>query len=421
MTETTASPRGDAPSAADPLPLAGVRIVSFCHFLQGPAAVQYLADLGAEVVKIEPITGAYERHWSGADLYVDETSVFFLSANRNSRSLAVDLKTQEGKDVVATLIAGADVVVQNYRPGVLERLGFGLDDCKALRANIIYAAATGYGSSGPLVSKPGQDLLVQARCGLAAATGSSPTPVGGAVIDQHGAALLAMGVLAALVKRAATGKGGLIEVSLLNAGIDLQMEGITSFLTGGFGKDRFARHPRLATWLHEAPYGSYQLTDCSIVIALTDAVTLAEALDSEVLRQVVHLDLYKARDRYAQVLEDVLATLSYEDVAAGLDRHGVWFAKVQTYADLASDPQLQHNQVFRAVEINGAEVTLVNHPVRYDGAVPPLRRFALRPGQDTKEILLELGYSDTDIETFASNKSIAIGETRPWSEKQSKD
>src|SRR5262245_5563896 len=125
---TTASPKS-ATASSQTLPLTGVRIVSLCHFLQGPAAVQYLADLGAEVVKIEPITGAYERHWSGANLYVDETSVFFLSANRNCRSLAVDLKSPQGKEVVEKLIAKSDVVIENYRPGVLNRLGLGYEDC----------------------------------------------------------------------------------------------------------------------------------------------------------------------------------------------------------------------------------------------------------------------------------------------------
>ncbi|EEA03437.1 L-carnitine dehydratase/bile acid-inducible protein F [Burkholderia sp. H160] len=417
MSEKLDPSASGASNSDAPLPLAGKRIVSFCHFLQGPAAVQYLADLGAEVVKVEPIAGAYERHWSGADLYVDETSVFFLAANRNCRSLAVDLKSPEGKQVVEKLISNADVVIQNYRPGVLERLGFGYEDCKRLKADIIYAAATGFGSSGPLVEKPGQDLLIQARCGLAAATGSTPTPVGGAVIDQHGAALLAMGVLAALVKRAATGQGGLVEGNLLNAGIDLQMEGITSFLTGRFDDDRFDRHPRLATWLHQAPYGLYQLADGAIVLPLTDPKALAEALDSEPLRALSNIDLYSERDRYADVLQEVFRTRTFDEVAPGLDTQGVWFAKVQSYADLRADEQVQHNGVFRRVDINGSEVVLVNHPVRYDGQVLPLRRLALRPGQDTREILGELGYSDADVATFEEHKAIRRGERREWKEK----
>lgn len=398
------------------LPLAGVRVVAFCHFLQGPAGAQYLADMGADVIKVEPPTGAFERHWSGADLYADGTSVFFLSANRNCRSLAVDLKSESGKQVVRELIRSAQVVVENYRPGVLERLGLGYEACKALNPGIIYASATGWGSSGPLAGKPGQDLLVQARCGLAAATGHSPTPVGGTVIDQHGATLLALGILGALVKKARTGEGGRVEASLLNAGIDLQMEGITAFLTGKFEREQLQRHRRLATWLHQAPYGLYPLADGAIVLPLTDAVRLAEALDSPELRALSGLDLYAHRDQYALTLESVLRERRFEDLSQALDKHDIWYARVMTYADLRADPQLQHNRVFRTVHVGDHEVVLVNHPIRYDGEVPPLRHIALRPGQDTRQILEELGYTRDAVDRLLESASVVSAEARTWTQ-----
>ncbi len=410
------SSAGQAADENGGLPLSGTRIISFCHYLQGPAATQYLADMGADVIKIEPPAGAFERHWSGAGLYADGASVFFLSANRNCRSLAVDLKSEAGKQVVRELIAGAQVVLENYRPGVLERLGFGYEACKMLSAGIIYASATGYGSSGPLVDKPGQDLLVQARCGLAAATGHTPTPVGGTVVDHHGATLLAMGILAALVKQARTGQGSRVEASLLNAGIDLQVEGITAFLTGNFGSDQLDRHRRLATWLHQAPYGLYPLADCSIVLPLTDAAKLAEALDSPELRAISGVDLYAQRDEYASTLEKVLGPRRFEDVAAALEKHGIWFSRVQSYADLKADPQLRHNRVFRNVRIGDQDVVLVNHPIRYDGDVPPLRHIALRPGQDSRQILDELGYSDQQVDELLASGAVVSAEARPWSQ-----
>ena len=409
---------GALPCEGGSLPLSGTRIVSFCHYLQGPAATQYLADMGADVIKVEPLTGAFERHWSGADLYADGASVFFLAANRNCRSLAVDLKSESGKQVIRELIAGAQVVLENYRPGALERLGFGYGACKILNPGIVYASATGYGSSGPLVDKPGQDLLVQARCGLAAATGPTPTPVGGTVIDQHGATLLAMGILAALVKKARTGEGSRVEASLLNAGIDLQMEGITAFLTGNFGPGQLDRHRRLATWLHQAPYGLYPLADCSIVLPLTDAVKLAQALDSPELSEISGIDLYAHRDQYALVLEKVLSERRFDDVASALDRHGIWFAKVQTYADLKADAQLQHNRVFRNVRIGDKDVVLVNHPIRYDGNVLPLRHIALRPGQDSRQILGELGYSEQRVDELLASGSVVSADARPWTQER---
>ena len=166
--------------------------------------------MGADVVKVEPPKGAFERHWSGANTYVDGISAFYLCANRNKRSLAIDLKHPDAREVVYRLIERADVVVENFRPGVMDRLGFGFRDCVARKADIIYASATGFGGSGPEVAKPGQDLLIQARSGLIDATGggdNGPTPVGCAAVDQHGGALLAMGILGAYAKRLTTGEG----------------------------------------------------------------------------------------------------------------------------------------------------------------------------------------------------------------------
>ncbi len=160
--------------------LQDVRIVSFCHFLQGPAAAQYLADMGADVIKVEPIGGAYERHWSGAKVEIGGVGGFFLAANRNKRSIGLDLKNEDGRAAARRLIASADVVMENFRPGVFERLGFGWDALCAIKADIIYASATGYGATGPLADEPGQDLLIQARSGLMAVTGNparGPTPI----------------------------------------------------------------------------------------------------------------------------------------------------------------------------------------------------------------------------------------------------
>src|SRR3954447_7915753 len=128
--------------------LEGLRVLSFCHYLQGPAATQYLADMGADVIKVEPLSGAFERHWSGGDTFVDGISAFFLSGNRNKRSLAVDLKQSEGRDLILRLIKRFDVVVENYRPGVMERLGLGYEDVRKVNPNIIYASATGFGADG---------------------------------------------------------------------------------------------------------------------------------------------------------------------------------------------------------------------------------------------------------------------------------
>jgi crotonobetainyl-CoA:carnitine CoA-transferase CaiB-like acyl-CoA transferase len=390
--------------------LSGMRVVSFCHYLQGPAATQYLADMGADVVKIEPPAGAFERHWAGANTFVDGVSGFFLCANRNKRSLAIDLKHPDAREVIYRLIEGADVVVENFRPGVMDRLGFGYRDCLERKPDIIYASATGFGSGGPEVAKPGQDLLVQARSGLMDATGGGdmPTSVGCAAVDQHGGALLAMGILGAYAKRLATGEGTRVEINLFNAGIDLQTESLTLYLTKGAKGDAFRRGPNLATWFHGAPYGVYRLADSFVALSMNDLAKLAAALGSRRLAELEDLDPYDGRDRYAPVLAQELRARRLAEVAEAFDAHGIWYSCVQGYDDLKKDPQALHNEVFREVAIGGATATLVNHPMRYDGKCPDLDHLALMAGQDGREILAELGYSDGEAETLIGDKVVFV-------------
>ena len=225
-----------------------MKVVSFCHYLQGPAATQYLADMGADVIKMKSLAGAFERHWSGGNSYVGGVSAFMLSANRNKRSLAIDLKSPKSRDIMLKLIDSADVIIENFRPGVLDRLGYGYEAIKARKPDIIYASATGLGADGPDAGRPGQDLLMQARTGLVAVTGSAeagPTIVGAAVVDQHGASLVAMGILAAFVRRLQTGEGTRVEASLFQAGIDLQTEALTKYFARQVEGDVMARGPNI--------------------------------------------------------------------------------------------------------------------------------------------------------------------------------
>ena len=175
--------------------LDGVRVLSFNHFLLGPMAMQALGDLGADVIAVEPVDGAFQRKWGGADRRVDGETMLQVCANRNKRSLAIDLKAPESAAVLCRLIARADVLCENFRPGVADKLGFGYDAARAIKPDIVYAAASGFGPDGPYRDRPGQDLVIQALSGLAhitGARGSAPVPVGVSAADHHGAALLAM-------------------------------------------------------------------------------------------------------------------------------------------------------------------------------------------------------------------------------------
>lgn len=382
-----------------------MRVVSFCHYLQGPAATQYLADMGADVVKVEPIGGAFERHWSGGNSWVDGVSAFMLCANRNKRSLAIDLKDPRARPVMDRLIDTADVVVENFRPGVLARLGYGFEEVRARRPDIVYASATGLGSDGPDAHRPGQDLLMQARSGLVAATGSreaGPTIVGAAVVDQHGAALLAMGILAAFVRKLQTGEGTRVEASLFQAGIDLQAEALTKYFARGVDGDPMARGANVGSWYHHAPYGCYRLRDCSIVLSMNDPARLAEALDSDALRALVDIDRYAERERYAAAVADVLSARAWADVASVFDRHGIWFERVQSYDELAADPQARHLGAFADYPVGTTTARLVSHPLRYDGEIPAARRMPLQVGCDSRAVLEEAGVPSDEIEALVA-------------------
>jgi crotonobetainyl-CoA:carnitine CoA-transferase CaiB-like acyl-CoA transferase len=394
-----------------PMLLSGMRVLSFCHYLQGPAAAQYLADMGADVIKVEPVRGAFERHWSGASTFVGGVSAFFVSANRNKRSIAIDLKNPASKAVLERLLASADVLLENYRPNVMQRLGLGYEDVAAINPGIIYASATGFGADGPLKDRPGQDLLIQARSGLVAATGASqPTGIGCAAVDQHGAALLAMGIAAAYAHKLKTGSGTRIEGSLFNAGIDLQTEALTLYYSGQHDQSRFEREGHLVTWFHEAPYGVYRVADAAVAISLNPVQRLADALGNSRLASLALLDPYKERDTIAVAIAEELASIRFEELARRFDQAGVWYERVQTYDDLRHDPQAIHNGVFETIPVRDQEATIVKHPLKYNGAVPPVRRLAPEIGEHSDEIMASLGFSPTEIEHLIAQGAIAAHE-----------
>ena len=383
--------------------LDGMKVVSFCHFLQGPAAMQYLADMGAEIIKIEPPQGAYERHWAGADrAKVGGVSSFYLSANRGAQSIAVDLKAQGATDVVMRLIDGAHVVAENFRPGALDKLGLGYDAVRTRKADIIYASASGFGSTGPYARRPGQDLLIQAMSGLVAATGGGGeqrgVAVGCAAADQHGAALLALGIVGAYAKWQRIGEGTRVESTLLGAGIDMQTESLVTYFASGRGRGALRRDEHLGTWFHEAPYGVYAIADGAIAISLNPYEKLARALQSDRIAAFVGRNQYETRDEFAPILAKELGGRTFADLAEAFDAEAMWYARVDDFEDLAENPQVRHNDVFRDIEVNGETARLVNHPMRYDGTVPSASGFSLRQGEATRRVLAGAGFGKAEIE-----------------------
>lgn len=388
--------------------LDSMKVISFCHVLQGPACTQYLGDMGAQVTKVEPLEGERARRWAGADM--GKVSGLYLCAFRNKRLFSVDLKSPEGREIVLSLIDKADVVVENFRSGVMDRIGLSYETLRRRKPDIIYASGTGWGSKGPMLARESQDLIIQARTGLMSATGhehGKSKAVGSAIIDQHAGALLAMGIVAAYVRKLTTGKGTRVESSLFSAGFDLQTEPLTVFMSTRPGAKVMDRNPHLASWYHHAPYGVYRVTDGEMVVSANPLATLAEALDSPELRAIVTVDRYGERDKVAQIFAAVMEKRSYAEVAAAFDRHNIWYGPVHDFDDVAEDPQVEALGVFREEDILGRKITLVNHPIRYDDQIPDLRIKGLLVGEHTREILTEHGYSPAQIDDLIARKVVS--------------
>ena len=385
---------------APPLePLKGIRILSFTQFLLGPAGVQYLADLGADVIKIEPPGGTlFERTWAGCDHFRNGVSVFFLCAHRNQRSLTLNLKHPEGQAVDKRLVAEADVLVQNFRPGVMARLGLTYEDLAPKNPRLVYVSASGYGQASPYRDRPGQDLLIQAMSGLASISGrmgEPPTAVGAPVVDQHGAALLAMGVLAALLDRERTGRGQQIEVSMIRAALDLQLEVVTYHLNGA----RMQKSPTsLASMIHPGPYGIYETKDGYLALSMSPLPVLQEALQVPDLAPLATERFnHPAREQIARILEPVIRTRTTAEWVEHLVPRGIWAAPVQAYDEVFADPGVQGAGVVDEVEHPVAgPIRLLRFPLEFSSGRATYRRHPPMPGEHTGEILRELGYDEAE-------------------------
>jgi crotonobetainyl-CoA:carnitine CoA-transferase CaiB-like acyl-CoA transferase len=383
--------------------LAGIRVVSFNHFLLGPMGVQMLADLGADVIAIETPDGAWQRHWSSGNIWPDGQSVLHLATNRNKRSVALDLRSAKGRELALRLVSRADVVAENFRPGVMEKLGLGYAQLKARHPSLIYASATGYGPDGPYAERPGQDLLAQALFGLMAITGqpaTGPRPVGVSAVDHHGAALFAVGILAALVRRTRTGQGCRVDASLLQAALDLQAESLTAWANAEPRPTTVSAHRHVAGWYYASPYGVYRTADGYLAISLTPLGTLAGAIGEPRLNGFSEADSWTRRDEISGLIAERLAILPTAEWTARMEAARIWHARVQDYAEVTADPQVRHLRSLVSVPgagPNGEAVTLLNHPVRYDGEAAEVRLPPQPLGAQTAEVLAEIGLTAAEI------------------------
>jgi len=373
-------PRGTA------LPLSGLLVLDFSQFLAGPSATLRLADMGATVIKIErPDTGDLCRQLYISDLQIDGDSTLFHTINRNKRSYAADLKTPGDLRAIRHLITKADVMVENFRPGVMRRIGLDYDVVRALNPRLIYGSVTGYGPEGPWVNFPGQDLLAQSLSGLVWLSGDrnqGPIPMGLAIADILTGAHLVQGLLAALIQRGNTNKGALVEVSLLESIVDFQFEVLTTYLNdGGRAPQRSSvnnAHAYLA-----APYGIYATADGHLAVAMGSLTTLAQALDCPALSGFDQAkNAFAKRDEIKAVLASHLSQQSTAHWLERLRAVDYWCAPVLHWHEL-----LEH-EAFRCLDMlqtvrrdRGGEIRTTRCPIRFDRVRPESPRAAPRIGE----------------------------------------
>lgn len=375
-------------------PLEGLLVLDFAQFLAGPWAATRLADLGARVIKIErPGGGDICRQLYISNLALDGDSTLFHSINRNKQSYAADLKNPADLAQVRQLIARADVLIQNFRPGVMERIGLGPAECAVLNPRLVYGTVTGYGATGPWVGKPGQDLLAQSLSGLVHLNGNAgdpPLPFGLAVADLTASAHLVQGLLAALVRRGVTGRGGLVEVSLLESILDLQFEVTTTFLNDGGREPQRSAVNNGHAYLG-APYGIYATADGFLSLAMGSIPRLGELLALPALAAFADPETaFSRRDDIKRLLADHLKLQPTRHWLDRLEPADYWCAEVLSW------PRLWATEAFRSLDFvqevtrdGGPTLRTTRCPITIDGQRFKSSRGAPRVGQHTTEIQQE--------------------------------
>lgn len=375
---------------APDLPLKGLRVLDFAQFLAGPVAALRLADLGAEVIKVErPQGGDLCRSMVVNDQRLDGDSLVFHTFNRGKKSVAADLKQPADLSRIRALIATADVMIHNFRPGVMERIGLGYADVQTLNPRLVYGAVSGYGTIGPWKDKPGQDLLVQSLSGIAWLSGNAadgPVPTGYAMLDVATAGNLVQGILACLVRRGISGKGGLVEVDLLSSAIDMTFEQFTCFLNDNDTQPK--RHEiGNANPYQPAPYGIYKASDGYFAFAMTPLVKVAELLDTPEIAEFPQSQAFSNLNEIKAIVARVCAEKPVQRWLDILEPAGIWCAPVLDWPGfIATDGYAALDPVQTIRSASGAKAKTTRCPIRVDGAT--LRNPTAAPvlGADTQAV-----------------------------------
>ncbi len=384
------------------LPLRGIRVVEFVHVIMGPSCGLVLADLGAEVIKVEPLDGDHTRKLTASG------AGFFPTFNRNKKSIAVDMKSKEGREIVLKLIKSADVLTENFRPGAMDKLGFGYDALKKLQPELIYCSLKGF-LAGPYENRAGLDETAQMMGGLAYMTGpvGRPLRAGASVNDVMGGMFAAIAILAAYVERTATGRGQYVKSALFENCAFLMGQHMTEgFMTG---KPVVPMPDRIRAW---AVYDTFRTSDGDLVFVgvvtdtqwkiFCDAFGLADLLADPELK--TNPQRVEARPRVIPIVTALFAKMTKQELLAKCEKLGLPFAPITRPEDLFDDPHLKASGGLADITLmNGVKTQVPIMPIEMDG-----RRFATRLdlpkiGEHTREMLVDLGYAPLEIERLITS------------------
>jgi len=378
------------------LPLKGLMVLEFSQYLSGPSAALRLADLGARVIKIEkPTGGDAGRKLAIKNLWADDSSLLFHTINRNKESFTADLKNADDIIIIKKLIKKADVLIHNFRPGVMDKLGLGYTTAKEINPRLIYAKISGYGKEGPWKNKPGQDLLLQALTGLAYTTGNGdngPVPFGIAVGDILCGAQLVQGIIAALIRRQKTGTGALIEVSLMESLLDFQFELLTTYFTNNKQPQRSMinnGHPLLS-----APYGLYKTTDGYIALAMMDVHELAEAIKCKELKNFSKDEVFAKRDEIKKLLAECFVNGSSSYWIGKLHESGLWAIEVFDWEQMMGHEAYRSLQMEQTLNISDRKIMTTRCPIKINRERLYADKAAPKLGEHNKQVMEEFGISN---------------------------
>jgi len=391
-------------------PLAGIRVLDFTRVLAGPSASLALADMGAEIIKVEPPDGDETRTFPP---FRDGESHYFISINRGKKSIVIDLKSEAGKDLAKELASKCDILIENYRPGVMDRLGLGYDVLSKLNPGLIYCAISGFGMTGPMKDRPSFDIVLQALSGALSVNGDPnglPTKLGIPLGDLVGGINGPIGILAALYERSVTGKGRLIDVSLLDGMIGmLGYLAQLAFFTGEDPTRQGSQHPNLV------PYGVFPASDGSIIIAcLTNNFwgRICNAGAKPECEKDPRFDsIQKRRDCREQVnalISEFTVTRTVAELVEIFTHHQVPHAPILGVLDALQQPQaLAREMVVDTEHKTLGKIPIVNRPIKFPGDKQPIPSAPAVLGEHTDEILAQvLGMSEEQIAELRDSKTV---------------